>query len=97
MPPPSAANAKRPVKTFAYLELQYKVKIVPEDGELAATAVLAPNSFIIDPACKLSGAFAFYSWFGDNPHSGEFVLTLGGYPTDFTPPRTLPQGATAGL
>lgn len=91
LPPPSAPGAAEPAEVFAYGELEIEVKLLPEQGELAATAVLAPNSFVIDPACKLSGAFAFYSWFGSNPHNGQFVLTLGGYHPDFTPPSYFPK------
>ena len=46
---------------------------------------------MIDPACHLTGGFAFYVWFGDNPHSGQFVLTLGGYHPDFSPPSYYPS------
>jgi hypothetical protein len=46
---------------------------------------------VIDPACKLTGGFAFYVWFGDNPHSGQFVLTLGGYHPQFSPPSYYPS------
>lgn len=91
LPPPSAPGAAKPAEVFAYGELEIEVKLLPEEGELAATAVLAPNSFVIDPACKLSGAYAFYSWFGNSPHTGQFVLTLGGYHPNFTPPSYFPK------
>ena len=42
-------------------------------------AVLAKSSFLLDKACVLQGGFAFFVWYGPNPHAGDFVLTLGGY------------------
>ena len=90
LPPPAAPGAAAPPNKYAYAELGLEVKFLPSEGVLSATAILTPNSFIIDPACKLTGGFAFSVWFGDNPHAGEFVVTLGGYHPDFTPPSYYP-------
>ncbi len=90
LPPPSAPGASAPTKKYAYAELGLEVKFLPSEGFLGATAILTPNSFIIDPDCKLTGGYAFYIWFGDNPHAGEFVMTLGGYHPDFHPPSYYP-------
>ncbi|HEX8741661.1 MAG TPA: DUF6603 domain-containing protein [Thermoleophilaceae bacterium] len=84
--PPAAGPGER----YAYAELGIEIKLLPAEGEFSATAILTPNSFVLDPACKLTGGFAFYVWFGDNPHAGEFVLTLGGYHPDFHPPSYYP-------
>ncbi len=88
LPPPSAGETK--VK-WAYAELAMQVKLLPAKGFFSATAVLTPNSYVLDPACKLTGGFAFYVWFGDNDNAGQFVLTLGGYHPDFTPPPHYPK------
>ena len=90
LPPPVAPGASAPSLQYAYAELGMEVKLLPSEGLFSATAILTSNSFVIDPACKLTGGFAFYVWFGDNPHAGEFVLTLGGYHPDFTPPSYYP-------
>jgi hypothetical protein len=90
LPPPAAPGATQPMK-YAYAEMGMEVKLLPSEGVFSATAVLTSNSFILDPACKLTGGFAFYVWFGENPHAGEFVLTLGGYHPDFAPPSYYPQ------
>lgn len=90
LPPPVAPGAQAPTVQYAYAELGMEVKLLPSEGLFSATAILTPNSFVIDPACKLTGGFAFYVWFGDNPHAGEFVLTLGGYHPDFAPPSYYP-------
>jgi hypothetical protein len=91
LPPPAAPGASAPTEKYAYAELALEVKLLPDAGVFSATAVLTPNSFVIDPACHLTGGFAFYVWFGDNPHAGEFVLTIGGYHPDFRPPSYYPQ------
>jgi hypothetical protein len=77
--------------SYAYGELGIEIKLLPSQGVFTATGILTPNSFVIDPACKLTGGFAFYVWFGDNPHSGQFVLTLGGYHPAFSPPSYYPS------
>jgi hypothetical protein len=46
---------------------------------------------VLDPACKLTGGFAFYVWFGPHENAGQFVLTLGGYHPDFSPPPHFPK------
>jgi hypothetical protein len=91
LPPPAAPGASAPAEKYAYAELGIEVKLLPAQGVFSATAILTPNSFIIDPACHLTGGFAFYVWFGSNPHAGEFVLTIGGYHPEFSPPGYYPQ------
>jgi hypothetical protein len=86
-PPPPGATA--PV-TYAYLELGIEAVVLPDTGSVTATALLTANSYVIDPACKLTGGFALSAWFGDNPHAGEFVVTVGGYHPAFTPPAYYP-------
>lgn len=91
LPPPAAPGAEAPTVQYAYAELGIEIKLLPSEGVFSATAILTPNSFVLDPACQLTGGFAFYVWFGSNPHAGQFVLTLGGYHPDFTPPSYYPQ------
>jgi hypothetical protein len=91
LPPPPAPGAEAPATRYAYAELGIEIKVLPSQGEFSATAILTSNSFVLDPACKLTGGFAFYVWFGDNEHAGQFVLTLGGYHPDFHPPAYFPQ------
>ncbi|MBW4464895.1 MAG: hypothetical protein KME07_05580 [Pegethrix bostrychoides GSE-TBD4-15B] len=70
-------------ETFTYVELELEVVLKPAEGEFSAIAVLTPNSYVLDPACRLTGGFAFCLWFGDNPHANDFVLTVGGYHPQF--------------
>lgn len=77
--------------TMAFAELEIEVVIAPSEGVIEASAVLAPSSFVLDPACHLTGGFAFYLWFGSNEHSGDFVLTIGGYNNSFQKPEWYPD------
>jgi hypothetical protein len=45
----------------------------------------------------VTGGFAFYVWFGSNPHAGDFVLTVGGYHPAFAPPAWYPVPARVGF
>jgi hypothetical protein len=75
---------------YAYAELQIEAVLRPEEGYFGLTAILAPSSYVLVPACKLTGGFAFSVWFGDNEHAGQFVLTLGGYHPAFKVPAYFP-------
>jgi hypothetical protein len=73
----------------AHAELLIKVKFDPENGVIAATGILGPNSYILSKDCRLTGGFAFYTWFkGDK--KGDFVLSLGGYHPAFKRPDHYP-------
>ncbi|WP_194906417.1 DUF6603 domain-containing protein [Catenulispora rubra] len=76
--------------TYAYVELGIEAVLAPEDGYFTLTAILSPNSYVIAPECHLTGGFAVAAWFGNNPHAGEFVLTLGGYHPAFSAPSYFP-------
>jgi hypothetical protein len=82
---------------YAYVELGLEVIIDPSDGLFSATAVITPNSYVIDPACHLTGGFAFFVWFGDNTHAGDFVLTIGGYHPQFNKPGWYPDEPRLGF
>ncbi|HEX6189823.1 MAG TPA: DUF6603 domain-containing protein [Pyrinomonadaceae bacterium] len=74
---------------IAYAELAISVVIIPDEGALMVNARLTPNSWVLDPACRLTGGFAFYSWFSGD-YKGDFVVTLGGYHPSYTPPPHYP-------
>lgn len=82
---------------YAYVELQLEVLFDPGDGVISMTAVLSPNSYILDKACHLTGGFAMVFWFGPSPYAGDFVITLGGYSPYFTPPDYYPQEPRLGF
>ncbi len=82
---------------YAYVELQLEALFDPGDGVVSFTADLSPNSFVLDKSCHLTGGFALYYWFGANEHSGDFVLTLGGYSPYFNTPAYYPQEPRLGF
>lgn len=71
---------------FVSVELGLEVIIQPDQGFFGASAILTDGSYLLAEDCHLTGGFAFYLWFGDNPHSGQFVLTIGGYYSGFVAP-----------
>jgi len=49
------------------------------DNFMRCEASLAPTSFLLVPQCHLYGGFALVYWFGNNPHAGDWVFSVGGY------------------
>ena len=82
---------------YAYVELQLAAILKPRDGYFTISASLTPNSFLLTKDCHLTGGFAFSLWFGNNPHAGDFVVTIGGYHPAFSPPPWYPQVAPVGF
>ena len=82
---------------YAFIELQIGTIVDPEQGVFSLTAVLSPNSYLLDPACKLTGGFAFYAWFPPSDHAGDFVVTIGGYHPSFDPAPWYPQVPAVGF
>lgn len=83
--------------TYAYVELQLEAIFDPADGAMSFSAVLSPNSYLLDPDCHLTGGFALCFWFDPSPHAGDFVLTLGGYSPYFSPPAHYPAEPRLGF
>ena len=93
------STLRQPDQGDAYVAAELDIEAVLRrgDGELRAAAVLAPGSYVLTPDAHLTGGFAFCAWFGDNPHAGDFVLTLGGYHPAFVPPGHYPQEPRLGI
>jgi hypothetical protein len=81
---------------YVHAEIVFKVSYKPGTGLVAADGLLTSNSYVIDPACRLSGGFAFYLWTGDD-HSGDFVLSIGGYHPRFLKPAHYPAVPRLGI
>lgn len=75
---------------YAYAELGIEALLEPAAGYFGLQATLSPSSYVIAPACHLTGGFAVAAWFGPSPHAGEFVVTLGGYHPAFAVPGHFP-------
>lgn len=56
------------------------------EGKIALEAALSSDSYILSRDCRISGQFAYYSWF-----TGDFVLTLGGYRNSYQKPEQYPD------
>src|SRR5262249_6109739 len=46
LPPPESPMAPAPALKYAYVEAGIEVKILPHEGEIVATAILTPASFV---------------------------------------------------
>ncbi len=92
IPTPDAESAIEPL---AEVQLALRAVFNPDKGYLKVQAVLTSASFILSRECHLTGGFAFYTWFKDNPEegasAGEFVLTIGGYHPAYKPPAHYPK------
>ncbi|WP_299620459.1 DUF6603 domain-containing protein [uncultured Tateyamaria sp.] len=83
------ANLKPSENPICYAELALRAEFNPAVGVLSVEARLTSNSYVFDKDCKLTGGFAFFTWFSGE-HEGDFVVTLGGYHPDFKPPSHYP-------
>ena len=82
---------------FAYAELGLEVRFDPTDGVLSASAVLTPNSYVIDPACHLTGGFAFDVWFAPESARGRLRRHPRRLPPRVHAAGVVPRRAAAGL
>ncbi|MDA0162833.1 hypothetical protein OM076_21345 [Solirubrobacter ginsenosidimutans] len=77
--------------------LALRTTITPGSGELAILGRLTSDSYVLAPACRLTGGFALCFWFGGSGHRGDFVITLGGYHPAFEAPAHYPVVPRLGL
>ncbi len=87
---PPHIDGEPAVPALAVVQMELKASFIPSQGFLGVSAQLTSASFLLDPACHLTGGFAFYSWFS-GIHAGDFVQTLGGYHPAFTIPDHYPR------
>ncbi|MDN5859364.1 MAG: hypothetical protein L0H84_12150, partial [Pseudonocardia sp.] len=82
----SRMDLPTPLTPMARVELALRARFSTSEGVLAVAAQLTDNSWIINDSCRLTGGFAFVTWF----RTGQFVLTLGGYHPRFAKPTEFP-------
>ncbi len=82
---------------FLYVELGILAVVDFGAGALRVEAELSPNSFVIAPACRLTGGFALCVWFAPSAYTGDFVFTVGGYHAAFRPPAHYPTPSRLGI
>ncbi|WP_224371858.1 DUF6603 domain-containing protein [Hyalangium versicolor] len=76
-------------KALAVVELALQARFSPSEGVAMVRGELTPSSYILNPSCRLTGGFAFATWFAGQ-HAGDFVLTMGGYHPRFKVPAHYP-------
>ncbi|GLY99563.1 DUF6603 domain-containing protein [Actinoplanes sp. NBRC 103695] len=96
----SRMGLPNPAAPLVSIELALLARFSSRDGVLSVQAQLTANSWLINPACRLTGGFAFMIWF----RTGEVLLTLGGFHSRFIaetrrtrPHIVLPQIPRLGL
>ncbi len=72
----------RPQFAIVSIELALVVRVSTKEGVIWVQGQLTDNSYLLYKEVRLTGGFAYVSWFS-GPHSGELVLTIGGYHPDF--------------
>ena len=72
----------RPQFALVSIELGLICRFSTREGVLWIQAQLTDNSWLLFPEVRLTGGFAFVSWF-KGPNRGQFVLTIGGFHPDF--------------
>jgi hypothetical protein len=72
----------RPQAALVSIELALLSRVSTKEGVILVQAALTDNSWLLYPDIRLTGGFAFASWFG-GPNRGQLMLTMGGYHPDF--------------
>ncbi len=79
----------RPERALVSIELGLVARFSSEEGVLWIQAQLTDNSWLLHRSVRLTGGFAYASWF-KGEKAGQFVLTMGGYHPRF-PSEGYPQ------
>jgi hypothetical protein len=86
-----AATDSSPPTYVLYVELGIAATVDFHGGTMRVEGSLAPNSYVLNPLCHLSGGFALCYWFAGSPFEGDWVFTIGGYHAAFSPPDHYPK------
>lgn len=78
-----------PAVPLVSVELALRARFSTIEGVISVEARLTDNSWVLSRDCRLTGGFAFFIWFAGE-HSGDFVITIGGYHPRYTPPDHYP-------
>ncbi|WPB81308.1 DUF6603 domain-containing protein [Archangium violaceum] len=81
---------------LVFVELALQARFAPEEGVVMVRGQLTPSSYLLGKACRLTGGFAFATWFA-GPHAGDFVLSQGGYHPSFKKPSHYPDVPRVGF
>ncbi|CCT73302.1 uncharacterized protein FFUJ_10013 [Fusarium fujikuroi IMI 58289] len=87
-----------PDNALVLIDLSVVGKLDLVNGELSVDGLINPTSFILNKDCRPSGGFAIRSWFGkNNPHSGDWVVSFGGYHPMYQVPAHYPRPQRLGI
>lgn len=78
-------------EAFLYVEFGLLTLVDVAGGTMMIEGTLAPNSFILDPFCHLSGGFALCFWFAGSGHEGDWVFSVGVYHPAYKPSDHYPR------
>ncbi|KAF2994237.1 hypothetical protein E8E13_000189 [Curvularia kusanoi] len=93
LPPDSPSPSAR----LFYVEVNLYAELNMVEDSFKVLAALAPTSFVYVPMAHLHGSLALYTWFGNNPHAGDWVFSVGGYHRNFQKPEHYPILQRLGL
>ena len=91
-----AASSSQPDLSFDFTAQQSHTRLWRQRRHWISWLRHSLNSYVFDKDCKLTGGFAFYTWFSGD-HEGDFVVTLGGYHPKFKRPAHYPVVPRLGL
>ena len=84
---PPATPATTSKLTFLYVEIGFVATLDPGRGQFSLEAQLGPKSHLLTEECRLTGGFAFRSWFPPSPYAGDWYFSIGGFHPAFLPPK----------
>lgn len=95
-PKPPADDPNAPA--LAKINIGLVARIIPEMGIVTINGAFLPGSYVYNPLVHISGGFAVLSVFKDQTsgpwegaQEGDFVVTLGGYASNYKPKPYYPQ------
>lgn len=86
-------RGSKPDDALMLIDLSLVGKLDFLHGEFSVQGAIVPTSFILNKDCRPSGEFAVKSWFGNNPHAGDWAVSFGGYHPSFRRPDHYPNPA----
>ncbi|MEU5052042.1 DUF6603 domain-containing protein [Streptomyces sp. NPDC021096] len=89
------ARARFPQNDNPYASLTLGLRAVYRlsTGELSVSGALDPGqSYLVSKDCKIQGEFAVCTWVPPSAHTGDFVITFGGYHPAYRPSPHYPKG-----
>lgn len=88
---------KQSKEKYLHLGLNLEARLQPQAGIFSVEVVLGADSYLLCKDCHITGGAAFYTWFGNHPNKGDFVITAGGYHPAFVIPEHYPKVDPVGI